>query len=67
MLDDSTKTVELTVNPISGKYVPCSSFNTLIRDETEGVFGLRAMSRIIDPKLGYGHISHYFIVPIYCA
>jgi hypothetical protein len=78
MLDDSTKTVELTVrktlihemftnHPIRRKDVPCSSFSTLIRDETEGFFGLRDLSRIINQKLSYGHISHYFIVLISCA
>ena len=58
MPDDSTKTVELvrkplihemfTNHPIRRKDVPCSSFSTLIRDETEGFLGC-GMSRIIDP------------------
>lgn len=56
-----------TNHPIRRKDVPCSSFSTLIRDETEGFFGLRALSRIINQKLSYGHISHYFIVLISCA
>lgn len=62
MPDDSTKSDELTVRktvihemlthlPIRRKDGPCSSFSTLIRDETEGFFGLRALKRIIHQKL----------------
>lgn len=57
----------VTFVTICRKDVPCSSFSTLIRDETDGFFGLRALSWIINQKLSYGHMSHYFIVVISCA
>jgi hypothetical protein len=38
-----------------------------MRDETEGFFGLWALSQIINQKLSYGYISYYFIVLISCA
>jgi hypothetical protein len=80
MPDDSTKTVELTVrilkilihemftnHPIRRKMSHALRSAQIIRDDTGGFFGLRALSRIINQKLSYGHITHYFIVLISCA
>lgn len=43
-----------TNHPIGRKDVPCSSFSTLIRDETGDFFGLRALNRVIKQTASLG-------------